>query len=121
MPYVRARIAIAARAAGLDCIVDGACTRLDDEAVTKSAKAARDAGYTGKAAIHPGHIAAIHDAFAPTSEEVDHAKAVLAAFTQAEAEGTAAISVGGRMIDYAMVVHARRVLAETEAETPETT
>jgi hypothetical protein len=29
-----------------------------------------------------------------------------------EAAGTAAITVGGRMIDYAMVVNARRILAE---------
>jgi citrate lyase subunit beta/citryl-CoA lyase len=115
VPYVRSRIVVAARAAGLSAIVDGACTRLDTETVARSAAAARDAGCTGKMAIHPSHTAAIHDAFAPTPEEVEHANQVIAAFARAEAEGTAAITVGGRMIDYAMVVNARRVLAEAEA------
>jgi citrate lyase subunit beta/citryl-CoA lyase len=115
VPHVRARIVLAARAAGLDTIVDGACTRLDRDTVAGSAVAAREAGYTGKMAIHPGHIAAIHDAFAPTEDEVGHATEVVEAFARAEAEGTAAISVGGRMIDYAMVVNARRVLAEATA------
>ena len=63
-------------------------------------------------AIHPRHVAAIHAAFAPTEEEVSHATEVIKAFAAAEAAGTAAITVGGRMIDYAMVVNARRVLAE---------
>jgi citrate lyase subunit beta / citryl-CoA lyase len=112
VPYVRARLVVAARAAGLGAIVDGACTRLDRESVAHSAAAAREAGYTGKMAIHPGHIAAIHRAFAPTADEVGHASEVVEAFARAEAAGTAAITVGGRMIDYAMVVNARRVLAE---------
>jgi citrate lyase subunit beta / citryl-CoA lyase len=118
VPYVRSRIVLAAKAAGLACIVDGACTRLDDETVARSAEAARQAGYTGKMAIHPRHIAAIHDAFAPTEDEVSHAREVIEAFALAEAAGTAAISVGGRMIDYAMVVNARRVLGEVEARNP---
>lgn len=115
VPYVRARILLAARAAGLGVIVDGACTRLDHETVAKSAAAAREAGYTAKMAIHPGHIDAIHRAFAPTEDEVGHATEVVEAFSRAEAAGTAAITVGGRMIDYAMVVNARRVLDEASA------
>jgi citrate lyase subunit beta/citryl-CoA lyase len=115
VPYVRARIVLAARAAGLGVIVDGACTRLDQETVARSATAAREAGYTGKMAIHPGHIGAIHHAFAPTAEDVAHANEVVETFTRAEAAGTAAITVGGRMIDYAMVVNARRVLAAAAA------
>jgi citrate lyase subunit beta / citryl-CoA lyase len=118
VPFVRTRVALAGRAAGLRCIIDGACTRLDDGTVARSAEAARQAGYSGKMAIHPRHIAVIHHAFAPTAEEVSHANEVIKAFAAAEAAGTAAISVGGRMIDYAMVVNARRVLAEAEARGP---
>ena len=118
VPFVRARVALAGRAAGLRCIIDGACTRLDDPTVARSASAARAAGYSGKMAIHPRHVAAIHAAFAPTEEEVGHANEVIKAFAAAEAAGTAAIAVGGRMIDYAMVVNARRVLAEAEARHP---
>lgn len=112
VPFVRTRVALAGRAAGLRCIVDGACTRLDDATVAHSASAARAAGYSGKMAIHPRHVAVIHAAFAPTAEEVSHADEVIKAFAAAEAAGTAAITIGGRMIDYAMVVNARRVLAE---------
>jgi citrate lyase subunit beta/citryl-CoA lyase len=115
VPFVRTRVALAGRAAGLRSIVDGACTRLDDAIVARSAAAARAAGYSGKMAIHPRHVAAIHAAFAPTEEDVGHASEVIKAFAAAEAAGTAAIAVGGRMIDYAMVVNARRVLAEANA------
>jgi citrate lyase subunit beta/citryl-CoA lyase len=118
VPFVRTRVALAGRAAGLRCIIDGACTRLDDATVARSASAARAAGYSGKMAIHPRHVAAIHAAFAPTEEEVGHANEVIKAFAAAEAAGTAAIAVGGRMIDYAMVLNARRVLAEAEARHP---
>lgn len=118
VPFVRTRVALAGRAAGLRCIVDGACTRLDDATVARSAAAARAAGYSGKMAIHPRHVAAVHAAFAPTEEEVGHATEVIKAFAAAEAVGTAAITVGGRMIDYAMVVNARRVLAEVNAGSP---
>lgn len=115
VPFVRTRVALAGRAAGLRVIIDGACTRLDDPTVARSASAARAAGYSGKMTIHPRHNAIIHAAFTPTDEEVDHANEVIKAFAAAEAAGTAAITVGGRMIDYAMVVNARRVLAEAEA------
>jgi citrate lyase subunit beta/citryl-CoA lyase len=118
VPFVRARVALAGRAAGLHSIIDGACTRLDDTIVARSAEAARAAGYSGKMTIHPRHNAIIHTAFAPTEEEVGHANEVIKAFAAAEAAGTAAITVGGRMIDYAMVVNARRVLAEADANSP---
>ncbi len=118
VPFVRSRVALAGRAAGLRCIIDGACTRLDDATVARSAEAARQAGYSGKMTIHPRHNAFVHAAFAPTDEEVGHANEVIKAFAAAEAAGTAAITVGGRMIDYAMVVNARRVLTEANAGSP---
>lgn len=118
VPYVRARIVLAARAAGLSCIADGACSRLDDEVAAASARASRAAGFTAKKAIHPRHIDAIHRAFAPSEEEVRHAQSVVEAFAEAEAAGKAAISVSGRMIDYAMVVHARRVLEDARTGNP---
>jgi citrate lyase subunit beta/citryl-CoA lyase len=48
VPFVRTRVALAGRAAGLRSIIDGACTRLDDVTVARSASAARAAGYSGR-------------------------------------------------------------------------
>ena len=48
--------------------------------------------------------------FSPTEEEIEFAKKVIAEFDRAEAKGSAAIELEGKLIDYAQVHRARRVL-----------
>jgi citrate lyase subunit beta/citryl-CoA lyase len=52
--------------------------------------------------------------FTPKAEEVEHARAVIAAFEQAEAEGSASIQLDGYFIDYPIVYKAQRILALVE-------
>jgi citrate lyase subunit beta / citryl-CoA lyase len=80
----------------------------DDEGLRAETEAAAHEGFTGKLAIHPAQVPVINAAFTPSDAEVEHARAVLAAF---EAEPNAGVlSIGGKMVDRPHLVQARRVL-----------
>ena len=81
----------------------------DLEGLTAYAARARRDGFTGMMAIHPDQVAPINAAFTPSPAEVEHARAVVAAF---EANpGAGALSLDGRMIDRPHLVQAQRTLA----------
>jgi len=109
--YLRSHVLIAARAADIGEIVDGAYTDFrDGEGLRASAIAARCLGYTGKMVIHPAQIPTVNEVFTPTMSEVDYATRVLETFDGALAKGGAAASLDGKMIDYATAGQARRLL-----------
>jgi citrate lyase beta subunit len=68
-------------------------------------------GFTGKFVIHPSHVAAVNEAFAPSDAEVGDARGLLAAFDAAVAAGSGVATYRGRMIDQPDALQARRVLA----------
>lgn len=102
--YAMARIAVAARAAGLQ-VVDGPHASLGDEAALRaSAQRALALGYDGKWAIHPDQIAPLHDVFTPSDAEVERARRIVDA-------GDGAIRLDGEMVDEATQKLAAGVLA----------
>jgi citrate lyase subunit beta/citryl-CoA lyase len=97
--YALARIAVAARAFGLQ-VVDGPFVVLgDDEGMRASAQRSRAFGYDGKWCIHPAQIAVCNDVYAPTAEELERARRILA-------------SSGVTRLDGEMVDEANRRMAE---------
>jgi malyl-CoA/(S)-citramalyl-CoA lyase len=109
--YPMTRILVAARAFNLRAI-DGPCGAFRDPVLTRSfALKAAAMGFDGKQVIHPGQIAATQAAFTPTDDEIRSAQATLEAMAQAEAAGLAAVSVDGKMVDYANLRMAQRLLA----------
>jgi len=107
----RAQMVIAARAAAAVAI-DTIFTDLADPAgLLAEARAARQLGYSGKLIVHPDQIAPVHQAFAPTAQEIAYARRVLHAFAAAEAQGQGVIALDGQMIDAPVVARAREVLA----------
>ena len=65
-------------------------------------------GFAATACIHPSQVDVIREAYAPTAEELDAARAVLAA-----AEGERGVfQLSGRMVDEPVLRHARAVMAE---------
>jgi citrate lyase subunit beta/citryl-CoA lyase len=80
----------------------------DDEGLREEAEAARREGFTGKLAVHPAQVAVINAAFTPSTEEVQSAEEIVAAFEAHPDAGV--LSVGGRMVDRPHLVQARRVL-----------
>ncbi|TKB43262.1 HpcH/HpaI aldolase/citrate lyase family protein [Thalassotalea mangrovi] len=65
-------------------------------------------GFTGKAAIHPKQLTAIHKAFTPTEKEIANAKAIIDAVPS---DNAGVVVVNGRMVDRPIILAARRTLA----------
>ena len=84
----------------------------DDEGLRLEAEAARREGFTGKLAIHPAQVPIVNAAFSPSPDEIEHARAVIAAFDAEPDAGT--VSVGGRMVDLPHLEQARHVLGRAE-------
>jgi citrate lyase subunit beta / citryl-CoA lyase len=86
----------------------------NEEGLRAEAQAAAREGFTGKLAIHPAQVAVINAAFTPSTEELEHARAIVDAF---DAEPDAGVlSVGGRMVDLPHLVQARRVLERSQGD-----
>ena len=116
--YYRCRVLLAARAAGVEHVVDGAYSNVrDPEGLRICCEAARKLGYRGKSVIHPSQIETVNRIFMPTARELDYYRRVIEAFDAAVARGSAATTVDGKLVDYAMVKMAKRVLAWSKSLT----
>jgi citrate lyase subunit beta/citryl-CoA lyase len=69
-------------------------------------------GFQGMGCIHPRQIRIIHEAFAPTPEELKKALRIVSAFEEAEAQGLGVVSLGTKMIDRPVVIRARKLVEE---------
>ena len=101
--YALARMVVAARANGLRPN-DGPFGDFSDPAGYRAAaKRAAVLGCEGKWAIHPSQIALANEVMSPSAAEVDRANRILTAMADAEAAGKGAVSLDGRLIDYASI------------------
>lgn len=83
----------------------------DDDGLRDEARRARALGFHGKFSIHPRQVPVVIEAFAPTPDEIDAARRVVARF---EASGGHACEVDGRMVDEPVYRHARALLSRLE-------
>jgi len=106
---------LAARAAGV-AVVDGVFNDVRDaDGFLAEARQGREMGFDGKTLIHPGQVEPCNDVFAPDADEVERARAVIAAFEAARAQGRGVATLDGRLIENLHVDTARKVLATAEA------
>jgi len=114
------QLLLAARASLVEAI-DGPFFELEDSGgLDRACARAAALGFDGKWAIHPGQVAAVNAAFTPTPDQVERARAVLAALGAAAVEdGAGAVRLDGEMVDEAMAVGARRILARAGLGEPE--
>lgn len=109
--FARARLVNAARAADVQAI-DSVFGDIGDEAgLVAWARRSRSMGFEGMGCIHPRQIQTIHDAFAPTDDEIERAVRIVAAFEEAGAKGLGVVSLGSRMVDPPVVLRAQRLVA----------
>jgi citrate lyase subunit beta/citryl-CoA lyase len=113
--YARCAVLHAARAAGIDAFDVVFSDLNDEEGFLKEVDLIKRLGFNGKSLINPRQIELLHNAYAPTEEEVDYAKRVVAAAEKAERDGLGVISLNGKMIDAPVVAHANRVLQRAAA------
>ncbi|MFP6871440.1 MAG: CoA ester lyase [Nitrospinota bacterium] len=110
--YPRSKLVCESRAAGIEYPIDGVFMNLADEAaLLRECHLARNRGFTGKMAIHPNQISAIHSVFTPSAEEIEYSRGLIEAFHAAEENGKAAVRFRGMMVDYANLKRAENVLA----------
>jgi malyl-CoA/(S)-citramalyl-CoA lyase len=107
--YPMMRLLVAARAFGLRAI-DGPCGAFKDAVATQAAAAKAAAmGFDGKQVIHPSQIDPTREAFIPSEEELAYADRAIAAMEEAERNGQGAVTVDGKMVDYANIRMIRRL------------
>jgi citrate lyase subunit beta/citryl-CoA lyase len=114
--YLRSRILLACRAAGLHHPICGLWQDIADlDGFRTFAEDNRRLGYRGIVLIHPSHVAPANEVFTPRPDTVEFYREMIAAFRAAEAEGHAAIDFRGRHVDIAHVKTAQDVIDLAEA------
>jgi citrate lyase subunit beta / citryl-CoA lyase len=113
--YARSRLVLACRLAGKKGPVDGVYEHFkDEEGFKEHAEYVRGLGFKGKLLIHPSQIRPANAAFSPTKAEINQAREIVEAFTQAENRGKASIQVHGKMVDYPVFRKASDTLKEAQ-------
>ena len=104
----RAQLVMAAKGAGKGAMDVPFIHMNDADGLATECAAARDLGFTAKAAIHPAQIDTIHAAFRPSAEHIVEAEAALSAYADA---GGAAIRFNGKLLEAPIVARYRQILA----------
>ncbi|ETW81540.1 hypothetical protein HETIRDRAFT_439944 [Heterobasidion irregulare TC 32-1] len=115
--YTRSKIAVAAKAFGLEAI-DMVCVNYKDLAYLKEeCEDGRRLGFTGKQAIHPTQVEMIQSTFVPSAQEILRAAKITHQMAQAHASQRGAVGLelgdgnGGReMIDAPMLKQAENTI-----------
>lgn len=108
--FARQMLVNAARAAGIQPIDTVFSDVADMEGLRQSVIEAKSLGFEGKGCIHPRQIPVVHQAFAPTTEEIEKAKKIVLAFEEAEKKGLGVVALGSKMIDPPVVKRAIRTI-----------
>ncbi|GMU96762.1 aldolase/citrate lyase family protein [Ignavibacterium album] len=108
--FARQMLVNAARAAGIQPIDTVFSDVADMEGLRQSVIEAKSLGFEGKGCIHPRQIPVVHQAFAPTSDEIEKAKKIVLAFEEAEKKGLGVVALGSKMIDPPVVKRAIRTI-----------
>ncbi|MFN4140828.1 HpcH/HpaI aldolase/citrate lyase family protein [Aestuariivirga sp.] len=112
--YAISRMVVAARANGLRP-VDGPFGNFSDaDGFRAQAQRAAVLGCEGKWAIHPSQIGLANEVMSPSAADVERARRIIAAMKEAEAQGKGAVSLDGRLIDYASIRQAEVLVKKAE-------
>jgi citrate lyase subunit beta/citryl-CoA lyase len=108
--FARSMVVNAARAAGIQPIdtVYSDITNMDG--LRNSVVEAKSLGFEGKGCIHPRQVKIVHEAFAPSEQEIEKAKKIVLAFEDANKKGLGVVSVGSKMIDPPVVKRADKTI-----------
>jgi len=108
--FARSMVVNAARAAGIQPIDTVYSDIANMEGLKESVIEAKSLGFEGKGCIHPRQVKVVHEAFAPTDEDITKAKRIVKAFENAEKKGLGVVSIGSKMIDAPVVKRAQKTI-----------
>ncbi|NNG27772.1 MAG: HpcH/HpaI aldolase/citrate lyase family protein [Ignavibacteriaceae bacterium] len=106
--FARSMVVNAARAAGIQPIDTVYSDVANMEGLKDNVVEAKSLGFEGKGCIHPRQVKIVHQAFAPTDEDITKAKRIVKAFEDAEKKGLGVVSIGSKMIDAPVVKRAQK-------------
>ncbi|MEL6824944.1 MAG: CoA ester lyase [Pseudomonadota bacterium] len=96
--------------------IDGVFNGIGDEdGLSAECQQGRLMGFDGKTLIHPSQLDAANRIFAPAAEDVDQAKAVIAAFADPANTGKGVLKVNGKMTELLHLEEAQRTVAVADA------
>lgn len=81
----------------------------NSEGLRRDTQDARRDGFAGRLAIHPAQVPIINDVFTPTAEQIEKARAIVAAFAAQPDAG--AVGIDGKMYDRPHLLRAQVLLA----------
>jgi citrate lyase subunit beta/citryl-CoA lyase len=108
--FAKSQIVNAARAAGIQPIDSVFLDVSDMDALRDFVLESKSLGFDGMGCIHPRQIQVIHEAFAPTVEEIEKARKIVNAFHDATEQGLGVVSLGSKMIDPPVVKMAQKTI-----------
>lgn len=110
--YLRSKVVLAARSAGLTHVVLGLWQDVTDlEGLRAFAEANRALGFTGQVVIHPSHVETVNEVYGPSAAELARLRRLVAAYEDGVRQGRGAVTFEGEHIDLAHVQTARSILA----------
>lgn len=106
---------LAARANAI-AVIDGVYNDIQNgDGFKASCEQAKSFGFDGKTLIHPSQVGPCNAVFAPSAEEVDTARKLIAAFELPQNKGKGAIKLEGRMVELLHAEIARSTVATADA------
>ncbi|HEV2169695.1 MAG TPA: aldolase/citrate lyase family protein, partial [Candidatus Binatus sp.] len=113
--YARQRVVNAAHAAGIQAIDSVFGDVGDMDGLRAWGLNSRALGFEGMGCVHPTQIPVIHEAFAPSSAEIERARKIVTAYNEAQERGVGVVSLGSKMIDPPVVQRALKLIARAQA------
>ncbi|MEV7574408.1 CoA ester lyase [Pseudarthrobacter sp. NPDC089323] len=110
--YLRSKVVLAARAAGLRSIVLGLWQEVSNlDGLRRFAETNNGLGYTGQVLIHPTHAPVANESYGLSPSMRHYYLGLVEAFEEGQRQGNGAVSYRGDHIDLAHANHAREALA----------
>jgi citrate lyase subunit beta/citryl-CoA lyase len=108
------KVVYAARAAGIIPLgtIGTVADFKDLDAYRLSAVKSQKFGFEGASCIHPSVVSLLNEEFSPSEHEVRNAKRIIAAYEEAQANGTGAITLDGKMVDVPIALRAQALLVK---------
>ena len=108
--YARARLVVAAKAAGIQPIDSVFSDVADMEALRQTVLVSKSMGFEGMGCIHPRQISVIREGYAPDKIEIEKSKKIVLAFETAKQKGLGVVALGSKMIDPPVVARAQKII-----------
>ena len=116
LQYSLSLCVVTARAFGLS-VIDGVYNEIDNmDGLCAETEQGKALGFDGKTLIHPIQIDPVNRIFSPGAQELEEARAIIAAFEKPENHNCGVITVNGRMTERLHLEQAKRLCALFDQE-----